>query len=393
MTPTASHFSPGLDGVVAARTAISDVDGHGGHLVVRGFAVEDVAPKVTFEEMVFLLWHDALPENGARDRFREDLVDHRQVEDHTLHLLKEAAARAVHPMDALRMTCASLVSRDTGPHKASAVAAAGQDALRLVAVFPVLVAAYHRLLHGLETVAPRSDLSQAANFLYMLRGEEAPESFVRALDTYWNTVADHGLNASTFTARVIVSTDSDVISAVTGAVGALKGRLHGGAPGPALNLVFEVGTADRAETVLREKLGRGERLMGFGHRVYRTRDPRADVLGTAAQRLFDEQGDREIYELARAVEACALDLLREHTPSRVLQTNVEFYTALVLHGLGFPASLFTPVFAAARVAGWTAHCLEQIAANRLFRPESMYVGARNRTWRPAGQRAVSEQRR
>ncbi len=392
MTASASCFSPGLDGVVAARTAISHVDGHGGHLVVRGFAVEDIAPRIVFEEMVFLLWRDALPESSARNRFREELADQRQLDRQTMQLLEAAATRAVHPMDALRMTCASLVSRDAGADKASALAAAGQDALRLVAVFPVLVATYHRLLHGLEPVAPRSDLSQAANFLYMLGGQEPPESFVRALDTYWNTVADHGLNASTFTARVIVSTDSDVVSAVTGAVGALKGRLHGGAPGPALNLVFEVGTADRAEMVLREKLARGERLMGFGHRVYRTRDPRADVLGAAAQRLFDGQGDRHLYELARAVEACALDLLRERKPSRVLQTNVEFYTALVLHGLGFPTTLFTPVFAAARVAGWTAHCLEQIAANRLFRPESMYVGVRNRTWRPDSERVVlSEQ--
>jgi citrate synthase len=391
MIASASCFSPGLDGVVAARTAISHVDGHGGHLVVRGFAVEDIAPRIVFEEMVFLLWRDALPESSARNRFREELADQRQLDRQTMQLLEAAATRAVHPMDALRMTCASLVSRDAGADEASALAAAGQDALRLVAVFPVLVATYHRLLHGLEPVAPRSDLSQAANFLYMLGGQEPPESFVRALDTYWNTVADHGLNASTFTARVIVSTDSDVVSAVTGAVGALKGRLHGGAPGPALNLVFEVGTADRAEMVLREKLARGERLMGFGHRVYRTRDPRADVLGAAAQRLFDGQGDRHLYELARAVEACALDLLRERKPSRVLQTNVEFYTALVLHGLGFPTTLFTPVFAAARVAGWTAHCLEQIAANRLFRPESTYVGVRNRTWRPDSERVVSEQ--
>ena len=390
MTTVTFPFSPGLEGVVAARTAISHVDGQRGQLVIRGFALEDIAPHATFEEMVFLLWHDALPDASARDRFQADLAGRREVERHTLELLKAAAGRAVHRMDALRMACGSLMpSGADEAGEAGALSAARRDALRLVAVFPVLVAAYHRLCQGLEPVAPRTDLSHAANFLYMLRGREAPDTFVRALDTYWNTVADHGLNASTFTARVIVSTESDVVSAVTGAVGALKGPLHGGAPGPALNLVFEIGTADRAETVLRQILGRGERLMGFGHRVYRTRDPRADVLGAAAERLFERQAERQLYELARAVEACALGLLREHKPTRALQTNVEFYTALVLHGLEFPTTLFTPAFAAARVAGWTAHCLEQIAANRLFRPQSEYVGEHDRKWRPADERITS----
>ena len=260
---------------------------------------------------------------------------------------------------------------------------ARQEALRLVAAFPVIVAAYHRLSQGLEPIAPRADLPHAANFLQMLHGHKAPGRSVRALETYWNTVADHGLNASTFAARVIVSTESDLVSAVTGAVGALKGPLHGGAPAPALDLVLQIGSAEHAEGVLREKLARGERLMGFGHRVYRTRDPRADVLGVAAERLFEGADDQRVYELARAVEACALRLLHEHKPDRSLHTNVEFYTALLLHGIGFPASLFTPAFAAGRVAGWTAHCLEQIASNRLFRPQSTYIGARNRQWRPA----------
>jgi citrate synthase len=242
----------------------------------------------------------------------------------------------------------------------------------------VFVAAYHRLSHGLQPIAPRRDLSLAANFLYMLRGHEPADDEVRALDTYLNTVADHGLNASTFTARVIVSTDSDMVSAVTGAVGALKGPRHGGAPGLALYQVLEVGHADRAAAVLAAKLDRGERLMGFGHRIYRTRDPRTDVLRAAAERLFAGGRDRRIYDLARAVEASALRLLRERKPDRVLATNVEFYTALVLHGLELPTPIFTPVFAMARVAGWTAHCLEQMTSNRLFRPESTYIGPRNR---------------
>jgi citrate synthase len=195
------------------------------------------------------------------------------------------------------------------------------------------------------------------------------------LETYLNAVCDHGLNASTFTARVIVSTRSDVISAITGAVGALKGPLHGGAPGPALNMVFEIGVPERAEAVIREKLGRGERMMGFGHRVYRVRDPRAGVLAQAAERFYAAGGgDRRLYELARSVEETALRLLRERKPDRRIETNVEFYTALLLHGLGLPVELFTATFAVGRVAGWAAHCLEQLREGRLIRPQSEYIG-------------------
>ena len=375
-------YSPGLEGVIAAQTAISGVDGKNGELIIRGFYIEDFVPYATFEDTVYLLWHDALPDAEAFNRFSSELIALRALEPHTLQLLKAASARRLHAMDALRMACASL----SGSSDIAAVpepATARLEALRLVAAVPVIVAAYYRLSRGLEPVAPREDLAHTANFLYMLQGSEPTGAVIRALDTYWNTVSDHGLNASTFTARVIASTGSDVISAVTGAVGALKGPLHGGAPGPALDLVFEIGRAEQAERVLREKLDRGERLMGFGHRVYRTRDPRADILGAAAEHLFERAGNRRVYDLARAVEACALRVLQEYKPERSLQTNVEFYTALLLHGIGFPTSLFTPVFAAGRVAGWTAHCLEQVASNRLFRPQSQYIGARNRGTSPA----------
>jgi citrate synthase len=306
--PTSSFpYRPGLEGVVAAQTAISGVDGEKGELVIRGFAVEDLAPHVTFEDTVFLLWHDVLPDAKAVNQFSTELASRRELEGHTVELLKAAAARRVPAMDALRMACASLTGdAAVVPVNALGTPAARREALRLVAAFPVIVAAYHRLSQGLEPIAPRKDLLHTANFLYMLSGREAPSAFIRALDTYWNTVSDHGLNASTFTARVIVSTGSDLVSAVTGAVGALKGPLHGGAPGPALDLVFEIGSAERAERILREKLARGERLMGFGHRVYRTRDPRANVLGAATETLFERAGNRELYELARAVEACAL---------------------------------------------------------------------------------------
>jgi citrate synthase len=209
---------------------------------------------------------------------------------------------------------------------------------------------------------------------------------VRGLETYLNTVVDHGLNASTFAARVIVATQSDLVSAITGAIGALKGPLHGGAPGPALDTVFEIGMANRAEAVLQAKLDAGERLMGFGHRVYKVRDPRAEVLSAAAEQMFQADGDMALYELAKAVEETAVRLLAIHKPGRNLQTNVEFYTALLLHGLGLATDIFTPTFAVGRAAGWLAHCFEQIKYGRLIRPQSRYIGEMDREWAPVGER-------
>jgi citrate synthase len=281
-------------------------------------------------------------------------------------------------MDALRMA-AGTISLGT-PDGASSEAGFYGDALALVARFPTIVATYWRLLKEKKPVAPDPELGHAANYLYMLTGEPPSPGYVRALETYLNTVVDHGLNASTFVARAIVSTRSDAVSAVVGAIGSLKGPLHGGAPGPALDMVFEIGEANRAEPYLREKIEQGERLMGFGHRVYKVRDPRADVLAAAAKRLYTSDGDEVLYELALEVEKTTLRLLAEYKPGRNLKTNVEFYTALLLHGLQLPTDLFTPTFAVGRVAGWTAHCFEQRAQDRLIRPQSRYIGPKDRSW-------------
>lgn len=373
---TVLEIKEGLEGVVASTTRLSSVDGSAGVLLLAGFPVEEVAPRATFEEMTSLLWTGELPKAADLAALTRRLAARRVLAPATLDLLRAAAERRVDPMDALRMATGTLnltPNAGSGPR---------EDAATLVAAFPTIVATYWRLLQGQEPLAPREDLGHAASFLHLLSGEEPDPERVRGLETYLNTVSDHGFNASTFTARVIVSTRSDLISAITGAVGALKGPLHGGAPGPALDTVFEIGSADRAEEVLRAKLARGERLMGFGHRVYRVRDPRADVLGAAAERFYRRAGDMELYELARAVETTALRLLREHRPDRRLDTNVEFYTALLLHGLGLPTELFTPTFAIGRVAGWTAHALEQLDRGRLIRPQSEYVGEKNRRWRP-----------
>jgi citrate synthase len=364
MTP---ETQPGLEGVIAASTRLSCVDGLAGRLTIAGYAVEELAPKATFEEVAHLLWSGKLPNTHELHELKEDLRSRRRLPSATLALLREAAKRATPAMDALRMAVSSL---SLGRREEST----NDDARTLVATFPAIVGGYYRLKNGQQPVEPRENLSHSEHCLHQIFGSEIGPERARGIETYLNTVCDHGLNASTFAARVIVSTRSDLVSAITGAVGALKGPLHGGAPGPALEMIFEIGKAGRAETLIRAKLQRGERLMGFGHRVYRVRDPRADVLALAAERFYSTEGNRDFYDLARAVEKTALRLLAEHKPDRRLDTNVEFYTALLLHGLGLPNELFTPIFAVGRVLGWTAHCLEQLREGRLIRPESSYIG-------------------
>jgi citrate synthase len=363
----------GLEGVVAARTRLSAVDGERGELLIAGFPVGELAAHATFEETTWLLWHGDLPSPRQLDVFRAALGRERVLSAPTLALLRDCARAGLDPMDALRIA-------------AGTISLTSADPCAIVGQFPAMVAAFWRLHHGLEPLAPRPDLGHAANYLYMLHGGEPDPERVRALETYLNTVVDHGLNASTFTARVITSTGSDLVSAVVGALGALKGPLHGGAPGPALDLVFEIADATRAEDILRRKIESGERLMGFGHRIYKVRDPRADVLAAAAERLFTRAADRSLYRLARDVEATAIRLLEEYKPGRRLQTNVEFYTALVLHGLGLEVPLFTPTFAISRVSGWIGHALEQARTNRIIRPQSEYDGPRDRLWIPLSER-------
>jgi citrate synthase len=364
----------GLEGVVAATTELSEVDGERGELVIAGYRIGDLAAHATFEETTWLLWNGNLPSAAQLDAFRSALAAARDIPESTLVLLRACASRRVDAMDALRMAAGTL-------------SLISDDAAGIVARMPTIVAAYSRLCAAQQPVAPRRDLGHAANFLYMLSGGAPDPERVRGLETYLNTVIDHGFNASTFAARVITSTGSDLVSAIVGALGALKGPLHGGAPGPALDMVFEIGDASRAEEFLRPKIEAGDKLMGFGHRIYKVRDPRADVLATAAERLFTRAGDMSLYSLARSVEAAALRLLEAYKPGRKLQTNVEFYTALLLHGLGLDVALFTPTFAISRVSGWIAHAFEQRRAARLIRPQSQYAGPRGRRWLPVAERA------
>ncbi len=379
----------GLEGVVVTETRLSDVDGERGRLVIGGVPVQELAPQACFEEALFLLWHDRFPAADEQRALHAALAAQRTLPAATVALLRAAAARRVPCMDALRMGVATLSAAD--PSTGTALSAGLADAIGLVARFPAIVATYWRLRHGREPIAPRADLRHAANYLYMLTGTQPAAAAVRALETYLNTVVDHGMNASTFTARVIASTRSDMVSALVGAIGALKGPLHGGAPGPALDMVFEIqaraalsrrGIAEEAEDWIRAAVSGGARIMGFGHRVYKVRDPRAEVLAAAATRLFDGLTDARLYTDALCVEEVVLRVLHELKPGRRLETNVEFYTALLLHGIGFESELFTPTFAVARAGGWTAHVLEQAAEDRLIRPAAAYVGERNRRCPP-----------
>ena len=371
---TATPGPRGLDGVVAARTRLSHVDGLAGELIIGGYELKELAGRVSFEEAADLLWRGALPGPDALGALRREIAALRPVPVETLRVVRAAAKAS--PIDALRMACATLSLDLADPDNISPSADLAA-AKMLAARFPTLVAAHARVSEGKEPIPPRADLSRAANFLYMVHGKEPDPIAARALDTYWVTVIDHGMNASTFTSRVIASTRSDMVSAVTGAIGALKGPLHGGAPGPVLDMLVEIGSAERAEAWVRNELAAGRRIMGFGHRVYKVRDPRAEVLRTVADEMSAAHlEDRGLFDLARAVEETILRVLDEVKPGRNLRTNVEFYTALVLQSLGLSPRSFVATFACGRVAGWCAHVIEQHAEDHLIRPQSDYIGPR-----------------
>jgi citrate synthase len=390
-----AEIAHGLRDVVLTETRLSTIDGLAGKLTIAGFPLEELAPNATYEEEVYLLWYNHLPNKAELDAFRQSFIEHRNISETTMMVLRAAAKKNVPIMDALRMGTDTLSLTDPEIDNMSKEANLRRG-VRILAPLPTIVANYWRLTHGQEPILPHATLGHAANFLYMLQGEEAPAGAVRGLETYLNTVIDHGMNNSTFTARVIASTRSDMISAVVGAIGSLKGPLHGGAPGPAMDMVFEIRekaakTGRSIEDVATEwvngKLAAHERLMGFGHRVYRTRDPRADVLGVAAEKLYQEAGDMQLYTDARKVEDVILKALAAYRPNHPLSTNVEFYTALVLHGVGLDAKIFSSIFGISRAGGWIAHILEQYAEDELIRPSSGYCGKYDQKWVPVENRA------
>ena len=381
MTDTADteNYRPGLEGVVAGETRLSRIDGEAGELVIAGFPVEELATNATFEETLFLLYEDRLPTAEERESLRAELAAKRALPDEALAAVRATAENGGDAMDALRAAAATAhVGHDgTGDPEA--------DATRAVAVLPTAAAAFWRYHEGEDPLEPDTDLRHAADYLRMLTGEPPEERAVRGVETYLNAVVDHGFNASTFSARAIVSTESDVLSGVTGAIGALKGPLHGGAPGPVLDMLEAVHESGDPEGWVRDRLEAGERLMGFGHRVYRVRDPRAAVLSTAAERFYEED-ESDFFESTTAFESVARELLREHKPDHRLDTNVEFYTAVLHAGIGIPRELFTATFAVGRAGGWTAHTLEQLENNRIVRPRARYVGAEGRRYTPVEDR-------
>ena len=352
-------MSLGLDDVIAAETALSHVDGQAGQLIVRGYDLEEIAGRRDFEGVTALLWAGFAQQPAGEAAVRQAIGQARSHAFDVGRPLYPAAAKLA-PVEGLRLLLSNLADAAATPHHVLAVAAV-----------PVFVAALERVRAGEAALSPDPALGQAADFLRMLQGVPAPDAHVRALDTYLATVADHGLNASTFTARVVASTRAGMFSSVVAALCALKGPLHGGAPGPVLDMLDAIGTEANIEPWLEQAIDDGERLMGFGHRVYRVRDPRADVLKQVAVQL---RGGSNRIRFAEAVEQGALKLLARKKQNRRLDTNVEFYTALVLEALALPRQIFTSIFAIGRVAGWTAHVLEQEASGRLIRPQSRYIG-------------------
>jgi citrate synthase len=353
----------GLDDVVAAETALSDVDGVAGRLIIRGHSLDELAGAARYEDILDLLWSgffDARPR--AEDIARA--LGQARVEVSERLAGRRAETLSLPVFDAMRALVAEL---DDGDHVATA--------LRLVAAPAVFAPAFIRLNRSEAPLAPDASLSHAADVLRMLRGAKAKPDEIAALDAYLVTVSDHGLNASTFAARVVASTHAGLTSSALAALSALKGPLHGGAPGPVLDMLDAIGRPEAAEAWLEAALDRGDRLMGFGHRIYRVRDPRADALKSAVRRLSRSGSDRDgRLALAESIEIAALNILARRKPDRPLKTNVEFYTALLLEALGFPRESFTAVFAMGRIGGWIAHAREQALSGRLIRPQSRYIG-------------------
>ncbi len=368
-------MASGLEDVVVAQTALSRVDGEHGVLIYRGYDIRDLARAVSFEEVAHLFWYGALPTRGQLDALKTEMARHRALTDTAMQVLR-ALPSTTAPMDALR-TLVSTAGAG-GPFVQPDLA----QAIALTAQVPVLLAAFDRVRRGLEPLASRRDLDHAANYLHLMSGKAPDAAQANALSTYLILLADHGLNASTFAARVVASTWSDLYSCITAALGALKGPLHGGAPSRVLDMIEAIGTRENAEKWMREAFARKERLMGFGHRMYKTTDPRAEILRGLAREVCPP----EFFALAQAVEETGLRLLHERKPEERLYTNVEFYSAAILHAVGLPKDLFTATFAVARMSGWTAHILEQVSNNRIIRPDAEYVGPAPHSVLPLDQR-------
>jgi citrate synthase len=369
----------GLEGVVVARSRLCSIDGHYGILIYSGYDVGDLAEHSSYEEVCFLTLNGRLPLRDEMDEFTADLAAHRALSEETDSVVDMLATHAA-PMEMLR-TAVSSDSFDDPDKDSNAPDANVRKATRLIAKMPTMVARYHRRRNGLEPIPPDPSLGHAANFLHMLNGEPVSAAAEKTFDVALILHADHEMNASTFTARVIASTLSDMHSAITGAIGALKGPLHGGANEQVMRLLQSIPAGASVEDEIRARLDRKERIMGFGHRVYKTWDPRAVILKRFSKQLGDESGDPRWFEMSEQIEHTVV-------AEKGLYPNVDFYSASTYHYLGIDTGLFTPIFAMSRVVGWAAHVIEQHADNRLIRPSSEYVGPSARVYEPIERRAA-----
>lgn len=377
-------ISKGLEGVAAAATQIAEVDGQNGKLTLRGYDVGELSGKVTFEEVAYLLWNGKLPTRSEYDDLKAEMSAARDLPSPIMAALDRLATRA-DGMHILRMGAAMLSIGDPDVDSLD-LGFAKRRAARLQAQMSALVAHTWRIRNRQPIVPPKPEHGLAEGFLYMLEGKESNLARVDGLNAYMVAVSEHGLNVSTFCARVAISTDSDMVSGLTAAVGALKGPKHGGVPGPVLDMLREIGTPDKTDAYIRAEMAAGRRIMGFGHRIYKVRDPRAALLSAAAEKMAALTDDYELLNLTKSVEQTTVDVLAELKPGRELYANVELYAALILHAVGVPSELFTPVFAIGRTSGWTAHMIEQLEDNRIIRPNSIYVGPRDLKWLPMEER-------
>lgn len=367
----------GLKGIVAADTTICDVDGELGKLIYRGYNIHELAADSTFEETSYLLFKGDLPTKSQLADFNKLLVHHREVEPQVLDFLK-SLPRDTPPMTSLRSAVSMTAAYDPLAEDESPEANF-EKSIRLTAEMTTIVAAIRRLSAGLEPVAPRRDLSHSANFMYMLNGTPPSKDAEKAMDLILILHAEHGLNASTFAARVIAATLSDIYSAVTGAIGALKGPLHGGANTEVLKTLMEVASVENVQPWVDDVRARKGKFMGFGHAVYQVEDPRAVHLKELSRRLGIETGDTKWYDISIAMEQAVKAAIRKNC-------NVDFYSASLQHYMGIPGDMFTCVFAASRIVGWCAHILEQVSDNKIIRPSSNYIGVPERNYTPIAQR-------
>ena len=374
---SSAAVSKGLKGVLAADSSICHIDGERGQLIYRGYGIDDLAERSTFEEVAYLLFKSELPNRPQLDEFRRVLTEHRTLPAPVSAFLK-TLPRDVPPMSALRSAVSVAGIYDPQAEDESPEGNF-QKSVRLTASLATVVAAIRRLRDGQEPVAPRSDLSFAANFMYMLNGREPSENEARAMDLILILHAEHGFNASTFTARVIAATLTDLYSAITGAIGALKGKLHGGANTEVLRTLMEVGSVDRVAPWVEDVRARKGKFMGFGHAVYKAEDPRAKHLKEFSRRLGQEQGNTKWYDISTEMERRVVEAIGRNC-------NVDFYSASLQHYMGVPGDLFTCIFAASRIVGWCAHVLEQLADNKIIRPSSNYVGPEERPYVPVDRR-------